>query len=132
MKSIKIAFIGLIALAMAACGVTASAPPISAGSIATSVEAAPSSAAVRVVAGKVTLEGKRGLIFASNAYQAAAAVVVPLIRARKVTPATVDTIEKLNAQASAFLAGTDRTLTLAQRSAGIFSIADRLLGLVGK
>lgn len=130
MQSFRIGVMMLAAMMLAACGVSATAPPGSFPAPTASVSA--STAPVQVIAGKVTLEGKRGLIFASNAYQASAAIVVPLIRAGVFTSAQVDTIEKLNEQAAAFLSGADRSLTLAQRAAGIFSIADRLLKLAHK
>lgn len=129
MKSFRIGVLALAAMAIASCGVTTALVDPPGALPAPQIEA---SAPVQVVANKVTLEGKRGLLFASNVYQAASAAVVPFIRARKLNPAQVDTVERLNEQAAAFLAGTDRTLTLAQRSAGIFSIADRLYRLVGK
>jgi hypothetical protein len=128
MKSLRIGVLALAAMMVASCGVASTAPP---GGLPAPV-ASVATSTVQVVAGKVTLEGKRGLIFASNAYQAAAAIVVPLIRNRKLTPAQVDQVERLNEQAAAFLSGADRTLSLAQRSAGIFSIADRLYRLAGK
>ncbi len=91
-----------------------------------------SSPAVQVVNGKVQLEGKRGLILASNAYQGASALLVPLINADRLSPATVDRIDVLNKRVAALLAGTDRALTLAQRTAAIFGITDELNRIGGQ
>ena len=90
------------------------------------------SSTVSVVGDKVQLEGKRGLILASNAYQAAGALVVPLINADKLSPAQVDRVEKLNAQAVALLSGAERGLSIAQRAAGVFAVADELTRIAGK
>lgn len=92
--------------------------------------AAPGSA-VAVVADKVTIEGVRGFNLASNTYQAAGAALVPLIRARVLSAATVDRIEALNLKVRALREGADRTLTLAQRTAGIMAAAEELFALKG-
>jgi hypothetical protein len=90
------------------------------------------SSTVSVVNDKVQLEGKRALILASNAYQAAGALVVPLINADKLTPAQVDRVEALNAMATRALAGSERGLSIAQRAAQVFAAADELTSLAGK
>lgn len=115
----------LCVAALAACStMTTTEPPASAPTPAVTVATA--------VAGKVQLEGKRGLIFASNAYQAAGAIVVPLIRADKLTSPQVDRVEALNRTAVALLAGTDKALSLADRAAGVFKVADELYRLAGR
>lgn len=127
MRSLRIGVLALVAMVIASCGPVA--PP---GTFPLPPSETSASVPVQVIAGKVTLEGKRGLIFASNAYQAASAIVVPLIGSRRLTPAQVDLVEKLNEQAAALLRGTDGALTIAQRSAGLFAIADRLYRLAGR
>ncbi len=114
------------AMSLSGCALGAAA---SAVETVTSLVSSPS---VVVVNGKVQLEGKRGLILASNAYQGASAVLVPLINADKLSPATVNRVDGLNKKAAALLAGTDRTLTLAQRTAAILGVADELSQIGGK
>lgn len=116
----------LCALFLSACAVMGAGAALDAAS---NIITSP---AVSVVGDKVQLEGKRALVIASNAYQGAGALVVPLINEDKLTPAQVDRVEKLNAQAVALLAGTDKALSLAERAAGILSISDELTRIAGR
>lgn len=85
-----------------------------------------------VVSDKVVLEGKRGLILASNAYQAAGAVIVPLIDADKLTAAQVARVSQLNQRVADLLRGTEAGLTLAERAAGVLNAADELNRMAGR
>lgn len=116
----------LAALALAACSPVVTTPPTTGSGV---VASAPVATAV---AGKVQLEGKRALILASNTYQAAGAIVVPLIKADRLTSAQVDRVEALNRQATRLLSGADAGLSLADRAAGIFTIADELFRFAGR
>ncbi|MBA2717734.1 MAG: hypothetical protein H0U52_00635 [Chloroflexi bacterium] len=91
-----------------------------------------SSPAVKVAGDKVQLEGKRALVLASNAYQGAGALIVPLINADKLSVAQVNRVEALNKAAVRLLEGSDKGLSLAGRAAGIFSIADELTRIAGR
>jgi hypothetical protein len=122
----------MIVLIGAALLLTSCAAVPMALSAASTLATAANSPTVQVINGKVQLEGKRGLALASNAYQGASALLVPLIDADKLSPATVDRIDVLHHKVAALLAGTDKTLTLAQRTAEIFGMTDELNRIGGQ
>lgn len=84
------------------------------------------------VGDKVVLEGTRGLILAHNAYQGAAAVVAPLIRARVLTSAQVDRVERINNEAESLFNKAHDAKTSAQDAARIMNLANELSTLAGK
>jgi hypothetical protein len=127
MRSFRIAgILCALALSVSAC---AAAIPL----IGTAVDVlGKHSTAVSTTADTVIINGSRGLILANNAYQAAANGVAPFVAAKRFSPATVDRIEKLNDRALQLLDQGDAGMTLAQRAAGVFAIADELSALAGK
>lgn len=117
----------LAALCLSACATLGAG-----GAILDTVTSITSSPAVKVAGDKVQLEGKRGLVLASNAYQGAGALIVPLINADKLSAAQVDRVETLNKAAVRLLSGADTGLSIASRAAGVFSIADELTRIAGR
>lgn len=126
MRSLRLALVAFASFAIVAC---AAALPL----ITTAVDVLGSrSTAVSVAADKVVIEGTRGLILAHNAYQAAANGVAPFVASKRFTPAQVDRIEALSNRAVFLLDKGDAGMTVAQRAAGVFAIADDLNRTIGK
>lgn len=137
MRSLRIAVLAGAALLMSACAALGAA----ASAIDVLGQVAP---AVTKTGDKVILEGTRSLVLANNAYQAAANGLAPFVRDKRFTPAQVDQIERYNNCANALLQGDDATassacgvqvgkaLTVADRAARVFAIADEFSRMVGK
>lgn len=120
----------LCIIALAACAVSACA---TLGAIGTAVDVLGTpSTAVSATSDKVVLEGTRALTLANYAYAGAANAAVPFVRNKRLPPATVDRIEQLSNRANDLLEKGDSGLTLAQRAAAVFAIADQLNALIGK
>lgn len=81
---------------------------------------------------KVVVEGTRGLILAHNAAQAGIALVNPLVRNRVLTSAQVDRYEQIINEVEKLAVTGRTTLTVAQRTAALFNLADELNKLGGK
>lgn len=122
MKSLKLAVLAFACLMTPACAAIGPAVAVF-GSISPSVHA---------TGDKVILNGTRALILANNAYQGAALSVAPFVAAKRFTPSDVNRIEKLNDRALQLLQEGDAGMTVAQRAAGVFAIADELTRLTGK
>jgi hypothetical protein len=73
---------------------------------------------------KVVVEGTRGLILAHNAAQAGMALVTPLVRNRALSPGQVDRYEFLVNEVEKYAVTGRTTLTVAERAAMLFNIAD--------
>lgn len=120
MKKVLVGLLVPLSLALSGCA-TLVGPALDAA-----VSVAKPSAAI---GDKVVIEGKRSLILASNAYQAAGAIVVPLIDADKLTREQVQFVADTNRKVADLLRGADTGLSLAERAAAIFNHASALEGL---
>lgn len=99
------------------------------GAIGTAVSAITPAAAV---GDKVVVEGTRGLILAHNAAQAGIAVVNPLVRNRVLTEAQVDRYEQIVNDIERYSVTGRTTLSVAERTAQLFNLADELNKMGGK
>lgn len=84
------------------------------------------------VGDKVVVEGTRGLILAHNAAQAGIALVNPLVRQRVLTSAQVDRYEAIINEVERLAVTGRTTLTVAERTAGMFNLANELNVIGGK
>lgn len=108
-----------LAVACSLSGCTALAGPVLDAAVSIAKPAA-------TVGDKVVLEGTRGLILANNAYQGATALLIPVVKSKKLSSTQLDMIEKLNDRALALLEGADSTLSVAERAASLMLIANQL------
>lgn len=109
------------ALALAAC------QPGSGG-----VDLGSASSTISTAGDKVVVQGARGLILAHNAAQGAIAIVNPLVRARVLKAEQVNQYERLIDQTEQLAAGADKSLSIAERTAKLFNIANELNALAGR
>lgn len=75
---------------------------------------------------KVVLEGTQDLTIASDAYVGVTALVEVGVRHHAFSQEQLVQIKNLNNQALALLQGADKSLSVAQRSAGVLSIVAQL------
>jgi hypothetical protein len=114
-----------IALALGLTGCATALPPV--------IEAIVSAAKpAEAVGDKIVVEGTRGLILAHNAAQGGIALVNPLVRNRVLTAAQVNRYEAIINRVEALAVTGRTTLTVAQRSAEMFNLADELNKMAGR
>ena len=111
----------LLPLALSGCAVPAA--------VETATAAIP---VARAAGGTVTLEGTRALVIAHNAYQGAAAALVPLVEAGAFDAGQLARIRALSDRAAALLDGADSTLTAAERAARVLTVVDQLNRIAGR
>lgn len=86
----------------------------------------------QAVGDKVVVEGTRGLILAHNAAQGGIALVNPLVRNRVLTSAQVDRYEQIINEVEQLAVTGRTTLTVAERTARLFNLANELNRMAGK
>lgn len=123
MKNMKIAILGVLSAVLVSCAAIA---PVALNTL-TSI-----STPAAAVGDKVVVEGTRGLILAHNAAQAGIALVNPLVRQRALTSAQVDRYEAIINEVEKLAVTGRTTLTVAERTAGMFNLANELNVMGGK
>ena len=100
----------------------------------TAIGSLPSTEQAQAVGDKVVLEGARYFLVAQDGYQAAANSTATLIRNGIFKPNEGQKLmlTSLNDNALKLIEGTDKTLTIAQRAAGLITIAGQINSIIGR